>query len=171
MKAIHRFRAILTKYRNERRSKDVQSPSEQDDAQHAKTAEEIESLVERRRRYFSRHSRDDDHGDQPRAPPELITGKEALFLGVGTGAHGDFASNAPPVDVVSESPTNVDFDVYDRAYRVEVERIMANPARRPTLYLNRLVEEPRSEGKLAETLSASVAVSDGAPAVESVGQG
>jgi [calcium/calmodulin-dependent protein kinase] kinase len=45
-------------------------------------------------------------------------------------------------DVVSDSPTNVDFNIYDRAYEAEVEKIINNPARRSSsMYLNRLVKE------------------------------
>ncbi|KAL2753331.1 hypothetical protein ACRALDRAFT_1052064 [Sodiomyces alcalophilus JCM 7366] len=179
MKAIQKFRGILARYRTEKRLADLQAPSEREEAsggtspgrEHAGTNEEIKSLMERRRKFLSRRSRD-DHGDQPRVPPELITGKEPLFLGVGTGAHGDdFAFNSPPADAVAESPTNVDFNIYDRAYNVEVERIMANQARRPTLYLNRLVEEPRAESKLADILSKSMTVGDDAPAIVSAEQG
>ncbi|ROT38511.1 calcium/calmodulin-dependent protein kinase [Sodiomyces alkalinus F11] len=187
MKAIRKFRAILARYRTEgpkRRSRDLQTRTRQEEAsgvdEEQAGTNEIQSLVERRRMFLSRHSKDGHshgHGDQPGAPPELMAGKEPLFLGVGTGANDDFAANpAPPVDaVVSESPTNVDFDVYDRAYEVDVERIMARRARRPTLYLNRLVEErepfqaisdvvegqqQRGEGKLADSLPKNMTVGE-----------
>lgn len=60
------------------------------------------------------------HGERdPHAP----VGTPAL-LGIGTGARDNFAggSEGEPTSV-AESPTAVDFNVYDRAYEEEVERI------------------------------------------------
>jgi [calcium/calmodulin-dependent protein kinase] kinase len=78
--------------------------------------------------------------------------EDHLYLNIGTGE--DF----PPQDdnmIVSESPSNVDIDVYETAYQEEVQRILKQkegqevqegqePPRRPTLYLTRRVEYVKS---------------------------
>jgi [calcium/calmodulin-dependent protein kinase] kinase len=89
--------------------------------------------------------------------------EDTLFLNIGTGE--DFApSQDDPYPIVSESPSNVDINVYETAYQEEIARIMAqnNTAkasttgardslsgtstthRRPTLYLTRRVENIKS---------------------------
>jgi [calcium/calmodulin-dependent protein kinase] kinase len=67
--------------------------------------------------------------------------EDTLYLGVGTGTEdpvepGTFAA-------VSESPSATDFNVYERAYQEEIERIVGKQEetnRYPTLYLTRRVE-------------------------------
>jgi [calcium/calmodulin-dependent protein kinase] kinase len=75
--------------------------------------------------------------------------EDTLFLNIGTGE--DFApQDTSPYPIVSESPSNIDINVYETAYREEVQRIKANStsagpqARRPTLYLTRRVEHAKS---------------------------
>lgn len=63
------------------------------------------------------------HGERD---PQAPAGVPAL-LGIGTGLH-NFAGGGEdqgdePMSSVAESPTAVDFNVYDRAYEEEVERI------------------------------------------------
>ena len=59
---------------------------------------------------------------------------EPLFLGIGTGSIDDLPAQtneaAPVADVVSDSPTAVDFNVYDRAFEAEVDRIKQYSSRR-----------------------------------------
>ncbi|EJT74391.1 CAMKK/META protein kinase [Gaeumannomyces tritici R3-111a-1] len=63
-----------------------------------------------------------------------------LFLGIGTGGRDDFNSDEPPADVVSDSPVAAGFNVYDRAYEEEIERLKTQ--RDPhTLFLTKLVDE------------------------------
>jgi [calcium/calmodulin-dependent protein kinase] kinase len=78
--------------------------------------------------------------------------EDYLYLNIGTGE--DF----PPQEdnmVVSESPSNVDMNVYETAYQEEVQRILKQkegqevqegqePSRKPTLYLTRRVEYGKS---------------------------
>lgn len=75
--------------------------------------------------------------------------EDHLFLNIGTG------EDAPPQSednmIVSESPSNVDMDVYETAYQEEVQRILkqkegqeGQEGRRPTLYLTRRVEYVKS---------------------------
>ncbi|KAL6160310.1 hypothetical protein ACJBU6_01654 [Exserohilum turcicum] len=73
--------------------------------------------------------------------------EDTLFLNIGTGENFQPA----PEDgcVVSESPSNVDINVYEAAYEEEVQRIIAQRRdqhnnRRPTLYLTRRVENVKS---------------------------
>jgi [calcium/calmodulin-dependent protein kinase] kinase len=71
--------------------------------------------------------------------------EDTLFLNIGTGED----SIQPEEDgcIVSESPSNVDMNVYETAYEEEVQRIIAqrkDQYRRPTLYLTRRVEDVKS---------------------------
>jgi [calcium/calmodulin-dependent protein kinase] kinase len=67
--------------------------------------------------------------------------EDILFLNIGTGE--DCPEQTPEHYIVSESPSNVDINVYETAYQLEVERLMETrklQGRRPTLYLTRRVE-------------------------------
>lgn len=71
-----------------------------------------------------------EHGEPPPqyAPP---------MLGIGTGGVGDAPPNythSEPASVVADSPGAVDFNVYDRAYKEEIERIKNNGGR-PSVYM------------------------------------
>ncbi|KAF2637689.1 Pkinase-domain-containing protein [Massarina eburnea CBS 473.64] len=75
--------------------------------------------------------------------------EDTLYLNIGTGDE----PNSHPSDetyIVSESPSAVDVDIYDTAYREEVDRIVKRREitpgvpRRPTLYLTRRVENVKS---------------------------
>lgn len=71
------------------------------------------------------------HGEAPATAP---------LLGIGTGGQSHFtpgASDETP-SVVADSPTAVDFNVYDRAYEEELERIK-RVAGRPNVYMTRHV--------------------------------
>ncbi|CAN9433420.1 unnamed protein product [Alternaria alternata] len=79
--------------------------------------------------------------------------EDTLFLNIGTGE--DFPPGPEDGCIVSESPSNVDINVYETAYEEEVQRIIAQRreqfaasaaanARRPTLYLTRRVENVKS---------------------------
>ncbi|OAL02453.1 calmodulin dependent protein kinase [Phaeosphaeriaceae sp. SRC1lsM3a] len=71
--------------------------------------------------------------------------EDTLFLNIGTGE--DSIPNGEDSCIVSESPSNVDMNVYEAAYEEEVQRIIAqrkDQYRRPTLYLTRRVENVKS---------------------------
>ena len=59
---------------------------------------------------------------------------EPLFLGIGTGSIDGPSTQTneavPVADIVSDSPTAVDFNVYDRAFEAEVDRIKQSNSRR-----------------------------------------
>lgn len=58
-------------------------------------------------------------------------------LGIGAGGHDPtVSSQSEPASAVADSPTAVDFDVYDRAYAEEVKRIESSGGR-PSLYTTR----------------------------------
>lgn len=112
---------------------------------HKSVAEEAAELVEARRQSYlanSGHPAQHRHTDGEKGHAHDLTDREPMFLGIGTGGLDEFASCEPPVDVVSDSPTGVDFDVYDRAFAAEVERVRSQKGRkRRTTYLTRLVHE------------------------------
>lgn len=83
------------------------------------------------------------HGDAPSTTP--------LLLGIGTGGYSshfnpgaasspndDEQQQEPPLAVVADSPTAVDFNVYDRAYEEELRRIQ-QAGGRPNVYMTRHV--------------------------------
>jgi calcium/calmodulin-dependent protein kinase kinase 2 len=72
--------------------------------------------------------------------------EDTLFLNIGTGEDFPEQSDQP---IVSESPSNVDINVYEAAYQEEINRIMkrreSDPrGRQPTLYMTRRVENAMS---------------------------
>lgn len=81
--------------------------------------------------------------------PEQIVGEETqnpdkntLYLGIGTGGDDDFRSPELPNNIVSESPTGIDFDVYDRAFETEIKRIRSDRKRsRSWTYMTKLLGE------------------------------
>ncbi|KAJ9152011.1 CAMKK/META protein kinase [Pleurostoma richardsiae] len=111
-------------------------------------AEQAQRLLEQRRRLLhhtststSTSSRASSRGSGERGHAHDLTDLEPLYLGIGTGGGDDFATPEPAVsDVVSDSPTAVDFNVYDRAYEDEVERIRRQ-SRDARMYLTTPLEE------------------------------
>ncbi|PSR93940.1 kinase-like domain-containing protein [Coniella lustricola] len=80
---------------------------------------------------------DSDTGSRDRnAPPRLQHTPPVLGIGAGGQGHDPTASHSQPASSVADSPTAVDFDVYDRAYAEEVERIRRSGGR-PSLYTTR----------------------------------
>jgi [calcium/calmodulin-dependent protein kinase] kinase len=67
--------------------------------------------------------------------------EEPLFLGIGLG--GPDLLEAPPQDVVAESPTAAEFSIYDTAYQEEVDRIREAQGHRATVYLTRRVDSKK----------------------------
>lgn len=72
--------------------------------------------------------------------------EDTLFLNIGTGE--DYSEQPTDFPVVSESPSNVDINVYEAAYQEEIQRIIDRNneprGRRPTLYLTRRVDHVKS---------------------------
>lgn len=55
---------------------------------------------------------------------------DSLLLGIGTGGINDFSTEMPPDNIVAESPTAVDFNIFERAYGAEVDRIKRSSSRK-----------------------------------------
>ncbi|KAI0393684.1 Pkinase-domain-containing protein [Xylariaceae sp. FL0594] len=121
-------------------SSDVTPPNRQ-----KSVAEEAAELVEQRKAYlrsgnlslgppFSRLLEDNEASDRG--------GKARIILSIGTGGHDEFSTDEPPANTVSESPTRIEFDVYDRAFETEIQRIRSDRKRnRARTYMTKLVGE------------------------------
>jgi [calcium/calmodulin-dependent protein kinase] kinase len=156
MKAIHRFKSLLAA-RRRRLGVDgagaaSNPPGITDDdfdpaREKARAAEiEVVALISRRRKLATMNE-SESGGDKGHAHD--VSDTEPLFLGIGTGARDDFAMDEASPDVVADSPTAVDFDIYDRAYEEAVEeRLRAKSSHKPTLYLTRFVTEKEHFKKL-----------------------
>lgn len=161
MKAIHRFKSLLVDIRARNgAAADGLTPSlsasgsqaDFNPAEEKARAEIIETLISRRRNLLSR---EDDDADKGHAHD--VGDQEPLFLGIGTGARDDFAMDEATPDVVADSPTAVDFDVYDRAYEDAVNRQMkASKSGKPTLYLTKFVKETEHFKKLENLIEGAV---------------
>ncbi|KAF5018312.1 hypothetical protein F66182_9711 [Fusarium sp. NRRL 66182] len=145
MKVIHRLKTILAKHRARSNSGTPnQRRSSFDATEERAKAEVIEALIYQRRKFQARQFM--SGGDEtPLAREEKDLGTP--FLGIGTGTKDEFATNEATPDMVSDSPTAVDFDVYDRAYETAIENITASrndASRRPTVYLTRFVKDTQN---------------------------
>lgn len=109
---------------------------------HKSIAEEAAELVGARKAYLSSagHLERQEPGQKGHAKDPTETGPQ--LLGIGLGSHDEFATARTPADVVSDSPTGIDFDIYDRAFEAEMKRIRSEDhTSRRTTYLTRLVNE------------------------------
>jgi [calcium/calmodulin-dependent protein kinase] kinase len=112
---------------------------------HKSIAEEAADLIEARKAYLAStdhttRQQSSSQGEGKQAPGP--TGAEPQFLGIGVGGRDDFSTVNSTADIVSDSPTGIDFDIYDRAFGAEVERIRsAESGSSKTTYLTRFVGE------------------------------
>lgn len=150
MKVLHRLKALRAK----RRLAQGLSPREPqsltgsnsdgavfDPAVEKAKAEEIEALLAQRRRVLSRDG-DSNADTTERGHVHEASDQEPLFLGIGTGARDDFSMDEATPNIVADSPTAVDFNVYDMAYEDAVEeQLKSNLSSKPTLYLTRFVRD------------------------------
>ncbi|OHW93568.1 CAMKK CAMKK-meta protein kinase [Colletotrichum incanum] len=161
MKAIHKFKGILSRQRqNSKSSRDGNSIPSVDPIQEDAQKEDIEALIAKRRE-FLKHQGIPGANNKPESEP--------LILGIGVGARDEFDKDEPSAGDIAESPTNVDFNIYDKAYEAEVERIMKKPARQTTMYLTRFVkdrEHYKEVANVVEGTSAGVTPA-GTPKVDS----
>lgn len=81
----------------------------------------------------------EDSGEKGHAHDPLD--EEPLFLGIGNGA--EEMLDAPPQEVVAESPSAAEFNVYDTAYQEEVDRIRAAQGHEAMVYLTRRVDDKK----------------------------
>ncbi|KAK1998286.1 Pkinase-domain-containing protein [Colletotrichum falcatum] len=147
MKAIHKFKGILSRQRqNSKSSRDgysAPSTPSVDPVREDAQKQDIEALIAKRREFF-RQQGIPVVNDRPESEP--------LILGIGVGARDEFNKDEPSAGDVAESPTNVDFNIYDKAYEAEVERIMKKPMRQPTMYLTRFVKDREHYKEVADVV-------------------
>lgn len=109
------------------------------------TAEHIAKILKEREQFFKaaggRRGRHNPLSFVKSTPDRNGT----LHLGIGTGGMDDFGTEPLPADIVSESPTAVDFNIYQCAFTDEVERIKRSSSRKRgsgagTVYHTRFTE-------------------------------
>ncbi|KZL70675.1 CAMKK/META protein kinase [Colletotrichum tofieldiae] len=149
MKAIHKFKGILSRQRqNSKSSRDGTSIPSVDPIREDARKEDIEALVAKRREFLTQQGIP-VATDRPESEP--------LILGIGVGARDEFDKDEPSAGDIAESPTNVDFNIYDKAYEAEVERIMKKPARQTTMYLTRFVKDREHYKEVANVVEGTSA--------------
>ncbi|KAI1310828.1 kinase-like domain-containing protein [Xylaria venustula] len=109
-------------------------------------AQEAAELVEQRNAYLKSGLPLRPIGSGPTAQEEdHVAGpaeKSTLYLGIGTGGEGEISTSETLTDVVAESPTGIDFDVYDRAFETEIRRIRSDRKKnRSRTYVTRMLGE------------------------------
>lgn len=89
--------------------------------------------------YITTAKEESEEAIEARAHGEALATTPPI-LGVGTGGHSKYhsGSSEEPPSVVADSPTAVDFNVYDRAYEEELQRIK-RAGGRPGVYMTRHV--------------------------------
>ncbi|KAI4865290.1 Pkinase-domain-containing protein [Hypoxylon rubiginosum] len=122
---------------------DSQAPAAHLPTRHMSIADQAAELVKQRRAYLAAQQHASTHPpSSPKGQAHDPTDRAPLFLGIGTGGGDDFATSAVPADVVSDSPTGIEFDIYDRAFETEIKRIRSDKKKgRAKTYLTRLVGE------------------------------
>ena len=150
MKAIAKFKGLIVAKHPELNSHNTREDSDptptqvsalekNKEALEKANAEHAAELLDQRRRIL-RRATDGSLGGAGKGHAHQVTDMEPLFLGIGTGERDDFAKHETPAEIVSDSPTAVEYDVYDRAYGAEVERIRSQ-SHSATMYLTRFLNE------------------------------
>ncbi|RFU77658.1 camkk meta kinase [Trichoderma arundinaceum] len=169
MKAIHRFRCSLAR---SRRKRATQPKAAEDEARKLPgttngkaSIADIAALITQQKTILLASETEED---ETKGQAHDVTDQEPLFLGIGTGARDAFATDEKTPDVVSDSPTAVDFNVYDRAYEEAVkERMKPNQSNNPILYLTKHIKEKDYFKKLENLVDeASVSPSPSKTATE-----
>ncbi|KAL7937685.1 kinase-like protein [Trichoderma chlorosporum] len=144
MKAIHRFRCLLTA--NRRKRGIIKPAKEQQERKSTDTVDisinasvaDIAALITQQKSILTSEAGE----DKTKGQAHEVVDQEPLFLGIGTGARDAFAMDEKTPDVVSDSPTAVDFNVYDRAYEEAIkERMKPNQSSNPILYMTKHIKE------------------------------
>lgn len=162
MKAIRKFKAILDRTRSETAARSSSgSPTTPQGVFNSKDiakAEVITALLSQRRKVRALNLIGNGNDDS-KGSGSGIGEQETRFLGIGTGARDDFAMDEATPDIVSDSPTAVDFNVYDRAYESAVEQINSaqNTSQKPTVFLTKFVKDA---GGLQGGVQSAVQASD-----------
>ncbi|KAI1484370.1 kinase-like domain-containing protein [Biscogniauxia mediterranea] len=114
-------------------------------SRHKSNAEEAAELIKQRKAFLA----SSEHLTRYSKPSSEVGGKEhaqdsperaPLLLGIGAG--GSDNSTEAPSATVSDSPTGIDFDVYNRAFETEIKRIRSDRKKsRTRTYMTRLLGE------------------------------
>lgn len=156
-KAISRFKSLVGGSQDDEtpneEDKDNKGKDEKDDEQDKKSddsfdpaeekarAQEIESLLERRRKALEKKDSSSSNDEVGKGHAQEID-QEPMHLGIGLGSRDAFATDETTPDEVADSPTAVDYNIYDRAYEDAInERLRENPSERPIMYLTKFVKE------------------------------
>ena len=157
VKAISRFKSLVTGSDDDeapnKEDKGKGAKDEKDDEQDKKTgdsfdpaeekarAQEIESLLEQRREVLEKKGSSSSNDEVGKGHAQEID-QEPMHLGIGLGSRDAFATDETTPDEVADSPTAVDYNIYDRAYEDAInERLKKNPSERPIMYLTKFVKE------------------------------
>jgi len=105
------------------------------------TEEHIAKILKQRAEFLKSAGGKLKRGLAPILPTPSAERSDSLHLGIGTGGIESFGPEAEPMDVVSDSPTTADFNIYERAFSEEVDRIKRSTSRKGS----------RSSGKVYPT--------------------
>lgn len=121
----------------------AEEPHQENRPRNKSNAEEAAELVKARKDYLAANGHPARGGALGiKEQTQSSSDATPAFLGIGVGDHDEFASSGTPADFVSDSPTGIDFNVYDRAFEAEMERIRSEKrGPRRTTYLTKLVNE------------------------------
>ncbi|KAK7949681.1 hypothetical protein PG988_016320 [Apiospora saccharicola] len=108
---------------------------------HRSVAEEAADIVEARKAWKASNVHPSSNqargaGEGTEAPPgekghaHEPTDHSPRLLGIGLGGRDEFNHDETPADIVSDSPTGIDFNIYDTAFEAEIERIRAENRQR-----------------------------------------
>ncbi|KAL6910531.1 calcium/calmodulin dependent protein kinase C [Trichoderma evansii] len=168
MKAIYRFRCLLARSRKRTAGQQKEATKENEtpkllDA--SASVEDIAALIAQQKTILLAPESEEE---KTKGHAHDISDQEPLYLGIGTGARDAFVTNEKTPDVVSDSPTAVDFNVYDRAYEEAInERMKQNQSSNPVLYLTKHIKEKEYFKKLENMVDeAAVSLSPFKAAVE-----
>ena len=151
LKAISKFKSLLSERRTASPAMaDEIAEGTFDPAEEKARAEEIEELLAQRREVLSRRARDssgsDDNcdGSAGKGHAKDISDQEPLYLGIGTSSrHVFYLDDQSADEIVADSPSAVDYNIYDRAYEQAInDKLDEHPSsRRPIMYLTKFVKE------------------------------
>ncbi|KAK1245166.1 hypothetical protein MKX08_004795 [Trichoderma sp. CBMAI-0020] len=149
MKAIYRFRCSLARSRKKAAGQSKEATKENEAPKLLDTSasvEDIAALIAQQKTILLAPEPDEE---KAKGHAHDVSDQEPLFLGIGTGARDAFVTDEKTPDVVSDSPTAVDFNVYDRAYEEAInERMKQNQSSNPVMYLTKHIKEKEYFKKL-----------------------